>query len=288
MIHVTSLEARVAASYGALSHQLRKAADYAMANPVDLATRSLRAMSTASDVSPATFSRLARALGYDDFEEMREHCRLAVGRRLTGFSEKAAALQSSGHEGPSMLVRQSTACMANITALTNDTDAQALERAANCLQNAHRVLMFGALGSTGAVEYMAYLASYFAPNWTLAGRMGASLGGAMSTLDQSDAVLIITKTPYVRRAVKAAELAQQAGASVILLTDLHQCPAIPLADHVFVVPSESPQFFSSYVATLVLIETLIAMIVASSEVDASSSIRAVEESNRALGEYWAD
>lgn len=288
MIHQGTIEERVAAHYGVLSAQLRRAADYVVANPFDLATLSLRTISANSHVSPATFSRLSRALGYGDFAEMKEQSRHSVGQQVLSFSEKAEALRANGDGDGSILERQSSACIDNIHAMTRAMDETRLKQAAECLRNARQVLLFGALGSTGIVEYMAYLARYFAPNWTLTGRMGDSLGASVATLAKGDAVLIVTKTPYVHRAVVAARLAREQGADVVLFTDLPQSPAIPYASHAFVVPSESPQFFSSYAATLVLVETLIAMIVASSGEETTASIRKVEAENRALGEYWSD
>lgn len=283
-----TLEERVAQHYAGLSSQLRKAADYVINHPLDIASRSLRAISQDSDVSPATFSRLSRALGYDTFEEMKDVSRLSVGRKVTSFSERAEMLRSRTFSGSSMLAQQSEACIKNIEAFASDADQRKLEDAANLMRNADRVILLGALASTGVAEYMAYLAQYFAPNWFLAGRMGASLGAQMAKLGPGDVVFIVTMSPYAKRAVAAAKLAQEAGADVVLVTDSYACAGLAHATHAFMVPTESPQFFSSYVVTLVLIETLIAMIVAASEAQATAAIDMVETINHDLGEYWTE
>lgn len=288
MSQADSIESRIAQNYGALSEKLRVAADYVVENPLDVATRSLRALSGASDVSPATFSRLARALDFDSFEHMREAFRIKMSDNVLTFSEKAERLRRESNAQTTMLERQSMACIANIEALVRGTDEAQLNAAAKALASARAVKLFGALGSTGVVEYLAYLANYFAPNWSLTGRTGASLGADLAALGKGDVLFVVTKTPHVRRAVMAAKMAKKAGACVILITDFHFCPALPHADHSFIVASESPQFFSSYVATLVLIEALIAMIIASSPDDSTEAIRRVEHQNRALNEYWAE
>lgn len=283
-----SLEERIADRYTDLSGQLRTAADYTMSHPIDVASRSLRNLSQTANVSPATFSRLARALGLQSFDEMKGLLLSSLEQQAPSFSQKARKLRADNPAGTAVLEHQSRACIENINALSRKTDPVKLKAAANALQTARKVLLFGALGSTGIVEYLAYIARFFAPNWTLAGRMGASIGATTSDLGPSDAVLIVTKTPYASRAVALAKLAQEAGAEVVVLTDLHQCPALPYASHSFIIPSESPQFFSSYAATLVLLEALIATIVASTELDVAASIRRVEEQNQKLGEYWAE
>ncbi len=287
MGETSSIEDRVASHYADLSARLRDAADFVVNNPVEVATRSLRSVSAASGVSPATLSRLARVLGYDSYEDLREQTRNAVGTRVISFSEKAALLKSQGSP-QSMLDRQAAACIDNIAALGRSIDRDRLARAVDAMGRARNVILFGAFGSTGIVEYMAYLAHYFATNWTLAGRMGASLGAALAAIGPDDVLLIVTKTPYANRAVTAAQVARRHGAQTIVITDGHACPAIRHASFHFIVPSDSPQFFSSYVATLTLLETMIAMLVAQSEQDPAARIREVEERNRSLGEFWAD
>lgn len=281
-----TIEDRVAERYAAMSDQLRKAADYVVAHPLEIVSRPLRAISMDSHVSPATYSRLARALGFENFEEMKDVSRRSVGQRVSSLSERAELLRSGSSDGQSMLARQGQACIRNIEAFLDRADQAKLEQAAKLMREANRVVLVGALASTGITEYMAYLANYFAPNWSLAGRMGASIGSQLATLGADDVVFIVTMSPYSKRAVTAAELARSAGSGVILVTDALDCPALRHATHSFVIPTESPQFFSSYVVTIVLIETMIAMIVAASEADATASIQKVEVNNQELGEYW--
>ncbi len=288
MAEQSSIEDMIASHYSDLSGQLRKAADYVAANPMDVASRSLRAVSSSSGLSPATYSRLARALGFTTYEDMRELCREAVGQHVPSFSEKAERLVDDGGTGKSLFERQTDACIANIVSLQAQMTEDKLTRAVDALARAHNVVLFGAFGSTGIVEYLAYLANYCMSNWTLAGRMGASLGATLSVMSDKDALLIVTKTPYTRRAIIAAQMAQDQGATTIVITDSHSCPALKYADLPFIVPSESPQFFSSYTATLALLESLMAMLVAHDPQGTSRRIRDVENRHRGLGEFWSE
>lgn len=284
-----SIEDKIAAEYGTLSAKLRDAADYVAENPVDVATRSLRSISAASGLAPATFSRLARALGFASYEEMRELSRAAVGRRYVSFSERVSRLQAEAATGaqPPFLTRQASACAANIEAMARLIDPARLEAAVDRLHQARSVVLFGALGSTGIVEYMAYTASYFAPNWRLAGRMGASLATAMADLAAEDALVVLTKPPFSRRAIRAAEMGRERGAYVVVITDTHACPALQWADQGFILPSDSPQFFSSYAASLVLAEAIVGMLAARAGPTAKHRIEEVEALNHRLEEFWS-
>lgn len=282
------IEDRVAESYVDLSAKLKDAADFVVANQIDVAARSLRAVSAASGVSPATLSRLARALEFATYEEMREMCRMAVGGRSLSFSDRAERLKADSDVGQAMLDRQTAACVGNITEMSEALDRTRLQQAVDALKDARTVVLFGAFGSTGIVEYMAYLANYFSTNWTLAGRMGGSLGASLAAMGPQDVMLIVTKSPYASRAVRAAEAALEVGAKTIVISDSHACPANKFASFPFIVPSESPQFFSSYAATLALMETIIAMLVAQSGDGTSERIRDVERRNKSLGDFWAN
>ena len=97
-------------------------------------------------------------------------------------------------------------------------------------------------------------------------------------------IIVISKAPYAKRAVLATKMAAERGASIILLTDSHTFPAIKHAKHVFIQKIESPQFFSSYAATLVLIETLTGMLLARAGKQAINKIQNVVDVNQQLDE----
>jgi DNA-binding MurR/RpiR family transcriptional regulator len=204
------------------------------------------------------------------------------------LSVKAERLRSGKPSGQSMLARQSQACIANIESFQNSTDNRKLEQAAALMRKANQVVLLGALASTGFTEYMSYIAQFFGSNWTVGGRMGASLGSEIAKLGKGDVVFAVTMRPYARRAIGAVKLAREAGADVVLITDALACPGLAHATHGFIVPTESPQFFSSYAVTIVLIETLLAMIVATSEADVTAAIQRVEANNQVLGEYLVE
>jgi len=282
------IEDVVAAHYRDLSGKLREAADAVLKNQVDVATRSLRAFAASTGISPATMSRLARALGFDTYEEMRELTRGAVERRIGDMSDRARHLRTDQAGQTTILERQAAACIANISELREQTPKDKIDAAVSRLLSARNVILFGAFGAAGSVEYLAYLASYFASNWMLAGRRGASLGAALAGIGAEDVLFVVTKAPYASRAVIATETAHGLGASTIVVTDSHTCPALRNADIGFVVPSESPQFFSSYAATMVLIEALIATYVARSSEDTLARIEDVTQRNTQLGEFWPE
>lgn len=282
-----SYEKRLSERYETLSDKLRQAGDYVAANPLDVATRSLRAVANDSGLAPATYSRLARALEYDSFEDLREVMRRKIGRRSDSFATRAERLQADHQDGKAgFFEAHLAACQSNLRDLARDIDMSALEATVDRLFEARRVLLFGALGSTGVVEYLSYMADFCRPNWSLAGRAGTSLGSAVTAMTQNDALLIVTKPPFAPKSIRAAELAREKGAYVVVITDTHTCPALRFASAGFIVPTASPHFYSSYVGTMFLVEALIGLLVGRMGPEASDRIAAVEHSNRHLNEVW--
>ena len=255
---------------------------------MEVATYSLRAVSGRAGLAPATFTRLSQALGFSSYEEMRDLCRASVGRQALSFTQRAELLvqEEQSADKLSFFDRQLAASLNNLSVLGDGVDKDRLSDVVKTLNAAQEVHLFGAFSSSGLVEYFAYLARYFAKNWRVVGRMGASLSSSLVDLSEDDALIIITKSPYAKRAIVAAKMAHEAGAYVLVITDKHSCPALEFASSYFIVPTDSPQFFSSYAATLVLIETIVGMLVLRAGADARARIEEVETRNHLHGEFW--
>ena len=278
-------ERRLADRYGGLTGAQRRAADYVRVNPVDLATRPLRTVSRESGVSPAAFTRMARALDYSGLEELREELRAKIGQRVNDFASRAGQLQEAHRKREDgFFGRHLAACQANLASFADDIDHAALDKAVDRVAGSRRVVLMGSLGSTAVVEYLSYMAHFCFDNWTMAGRMGASVGGELTGLGPSDALIVVTKPPFSERSVRMAEMAHAQGVFVLLVTDSYECPALKHASARFIIPTDSPHFYSSYVTTLFFVETLIGLLVARAGDEARTRIAEVEGANRALAE----
>lgn len=283
-----TIQDRINGNYADLSDRLKVAAEYVADNQLDVATRSLRSIAASSGVSPATYSRLARALGYEDYEEMREAGRFAVQRKFSPFSERALKLRemAATEAETALLAAQSAACVSNIGTLQHRIDPKQLEGVVTALHDAPKVLIVGSKGSAGIVEYFCYMAQWFQENWRIAGRNGSELAPALSRLGAGDVLFALTKEPYAQRTIAALKSASDRGITTIVVTDSRTSPALEFTQHGLVVATESPQFFSSYAATLVLLETIISLLLSRTGPEADEKIRAAERQIERLEENW--
>lgn len=284
-----TIEDHIESGYSELSAKLRSAADFIVRNPVDFATRSLRSVAGQTDLAPATFTRLSRALGFSSYEDMREVARNGLSRAPIPYSERASLLQSeatgkNGAQKP-FFYRQTEACIGNIDQMMQTIDPKLLETVVDRLSKSKRVGVVGALGSAPFADYFSHLANWFADDWSVANKADLSQGATLSKTDEASAFIVISKRPYVQQSLKTAALAAENGAFIAIITDSLDCPALKYSDAGFILSSESPQFFPSYAATLVLIESLIGMLVARAGPRATKSIANVEIYNRRIEEF---
>lgn len=284
---VPSFDQQLFGSYAGLSDKLKQAADFVVAHPVDVASRSLRSVSREANLSPATFSRMSAAIGYASYDDLRAALRQTIAARDTAFSAGVETLQQKHDAGDHMFHhRHVLSCSTNLSQMLDKLDASVLERCVEHFHSARRVHVLGALGSTGVAEHMTYMASMIADNWSLVGRHGASVASSLVGLSAQDVVVIITKPPFAVRSIQAAKLAAENQAFVVVITDTHTCPALTFASASFIVPTGSPHFFSSFASTLVLSEILIGMLAARAGEPVRERIEAVETQNRLLDEVW--
>jgi DNA-binding MurR/RpiR family transcriptional regulator len=280
-----SFDVRLASAYSTLSAKLRQAADFVVENPVDTATRSLRSVAGKSGVAPATFTRLAQALKYDSFEALRDVIRASINRKVDSFSTRVDRLHSQhGTEGSDFTTAHMEACLDNIRKLGSEIDRAQLDQTVEQLSKARKVMLLGSLGSSGIAEYMSYMASFLTDNWALAGRGGASLGSIIGAMDERDALIVITKPPFAQRVLNAAKLASERGVYVIVITDSYACDALRYAASSFIIPTNTPHFYSSYTSTIFLVETIVGKLAACAEASAGERIALIEQHNRRLQE----
>ncbi|MEZ5660779.1 MAG: MurR/RpiR family transcriptional regulator [Burkholderiaceae bacterium] len=282
------LQRRLVDAAGRLSPRLRALAERLLSHPEDVATATLRELAERWQVAPASLSRLARALGYDRYEGLREDCRREVALRERVFAGRARAVQSQrrGRGAGGMLARHAQAAMVNAAALPERIAESELQHAARRLVQARRVVLVGALSSAALIDYLAYMGTLVFGHWQVAGRGGSPLAAGIAELSGRDLVLLVSMRPYAQASVDAARQAHAAGVPLIVLTDLPTAPVADLADQVFCLPADGPHFLSSHVATLVLFEALIAAAIALRGGGALAHIERLEKAYHEAGIYW--
>ena len=90
-----------------------------------------------------------------------------------------------------------------------------------------------------------------------------------------DCLIAMTFKPYRREVVEAVAAAREQGVAIIAISDSPAAPHFAGARHTFLVPVDTPQFFTSTVALSAFLETLMAFVIAGAPAKAVKDIAAL-------------
>lgn len=257
-------------------------------HPGEIATRSQRSVARAAKLSAPTFSRLARAVGYDNYDELRESCRADVLNNGHLLANRAQTLVDEADSEVSFAARHVAASLQNIETLIAEISTEALADAAQVLANARRVAMIGMLSARPVADYAVYIANMALGGWSSIARCQTGLAIELADLGPQDAAVVLSIEPYSAQAVTLTKHVTAKGVPLIALADTPFAPVAENAKLSFSIRTESPQFFPSHVAATVIFEALIGMVIQKKGPEAQKRIAAVERQNHELGEYWQD
>ncbi len=268
------LAARLQRALPTLPPQLRAAGEHLAAHPFDAATRSMRALAAEAGASPASFTRLAQALGFAGWEELREAA-IAEQRRPAPYTSRAA------RGAPEGLDAIRAADQANLAALAAVAPA-ALKAAARALHRTPRIHVAGFRSCRAVAALLQYQLRLFRPETTLVGEGPLDL--ELGAMRRGEALVLIGFRPYSRASLAALGMAREAGLATIVLAD---DPAAPIAgaDHLLLFATATPSFFPSLTAAVALAQALAAAVFAAGGDAAMERLAESEARLAALSQY---
>ncbi|MDX1513004.1 MAG: MurR/RpiR family transcriptional regulator [Gammaproteobacteria bacterium] len=273
-----------------LSPQLRKAAQYVIDHPSHVGVSSIREIADAAAVKPNTLVRMARAVGFDGFEDFRQPFRETLRAGGQRFPDRARWLQSiaKGGRHGGLYRDMAASALDNVERLFAGISAKELKAAADRIVAARKTFVVGVGVSYALAHNFAYLARMALDTVVAVPQEGSLPVDDVARAGRRDLVLAMTFEPYRSEVVDAVRVAGEQGARIIAITDSRASPIALKAAHVFVVPTETPQFFTSTIAAAALLETMMAFVVADADRKVIASIDRFHQRRQDLGVYWRE
>jgi DNA-binding MurR/RpiR family transcriptional regulator len=250
-----------------LSPQLRQAADFVAANPIEVSFRSMRSIADRTGLAPPTFSRLARSLGFENYEGLREACRVTAKDTYSGYHERAEALRvghANGSEDSHFHVTYGQQSMRNINETMVNADPGTVERVADAALGARRVFINAQMGQRHIGSYAGYVSSLAFDNWEVLGVEPSSIASQVRRLSGKDVMICLSVMPYAASMLALANAARDSGTRIIAITDTADSPIAEMADEVLIAATANRHFFASQLGALYLLESIIGLMVAKS------------------------
>jgi DNA-binding MurR/RpiR family transcriptional regulator len=280
----SDIQSRLRAALPALPRKLALAARYALDRPERIALDSMRRSAGEVGVTSTTMLRLAREMGcegYDDFRALFQD-RL-IG---SGFGARAEALQGAGAASP--LEGCLAAAEGAVARARAEIAPGEVAAAAAMLCEARRCYLVGSGSMHWAAAMMRTTGGVALPNLVLVGPEHALAAEGMADLGPEDVLVAFGIDPCALRTAEALDHATERGAGTLAITDRTSGPLAVRAGRVLVVETASPHYYPSIVPVVLLIEALLATVVAQGEGRHAERIRLVERLRRESGRYGED
>ena len=273
-----------------LSPELKKAATHVMENPSLVGISSARQMARAADVKPNTMVRLAKEMGFDGYDKLRSVFQTALVETGTGFQDRARWLQDLSRQGShgQLYADLAGGTIRNIETTLASSNESDMKSAAAMLHKARHRYMLGVGINHAIAESFCYLSGMAGLGIETIPRFGSLAIDDLAHAGPDDVMIAITFKPYRQEVVSAVHQARLQGVRIIGISDSPASPILLDADQSFIVDTETPQFYTSIVATMALLETLMAFVIADADQSVINEIEAFHERRHHLGIYVGD
>lgn len=255
------LAQQIISAFDGMSPQIQSAARYVLDRPSDVALLSMREQSRHAGVKPATMTRLAKHLGYDGYEQIREQYAAAVRSGDIGFASKvgnqvASQKLKGDHALVAEMLNTAGAHMASLAVGQIDRILAVAER----LHSARRVYSLGLRSSHAVAWHLHYILSLIGERSHLLDGIAGTGPDALRGATREDVLLAVSVAPYTRHTVELAQHAAQRGITVLTITDSEVAPLAMIAEAAVIVPTDSPSFFHTMMPACMIAEILGALV----------------------------
>jgi DNA-binding MurR/RpiR family transcriptional regulator len=285
-----NLERRAQEALPNLSPKMQGVLRHLIANSDDIALSSMRTLATVCSVTPPTMLRLARRLGYSDWNTLREEVQARLRGRAEGpLTTRVRNLAAYRQQDQTSRITQDLLeeDERNLRRSWEKIDIQQLDAAVETMRCARTLFFLGRRSCYPVAFSMYYSYRMIRNNGVLVVDNGAGIVNNLAGIGPEDALVAIGYDPYSRETVALASHAAERGAHVVAITDSAISPLALGARHVFVARNESPALFQSTTAAHSIGTALIVLITAAEGDRAVETMQHREASLRQLGAYWS-
>jgi DNA-binding MurR/RpiR family transcriptional regulator len=273
-----------------LPGRLQEAARFIARNDFDATTRSMRDIAAAAGLQPASFTRLAQALGHSGWDDFRDA--LIEARRPLPATPFSGRVRRSEKEAAKEPFRAAEIAAEMITADARGFAHLApapIAAAAKALHGVRRIWVAGFRSCRSVAQLLHYQLRLFRPEGIRlvggAGPEDLDFGGFRA----DDAVVVIGFAPYSRSSVLAAHAAREARSMLVALADTPTAPMAEGADHLLLFDAATvPGFFPSLTGAIASAQALAAAMFALGGEGAQVRLRETEARLAALSQYVAE
>ncbi|TXT40943.1 MAG: RpiR family transcriptional regulator [Comamonadaceae bacterium] len=250
MTQTLTLRERIQAKYESLSLVERKLADVVLVHEKDALTYSATDLAALAGVSKASTARFFKRLGFAGFQAFRQHLRDGVAQ--------PSPLSRVEQQGPhsSALQQHITQDALQLQTLADAVSDQSVQQAAKLLAGARRVWVVGYRNGYMAAFYAQALLSQLRTEVHLLNQGAGEDAELLAEIQSGDVLLAMDFRRRTRRLSQVVEIACDAGAALVLVSDARVSTLATRAQALFICLPQDASIFDSYVGAISLINYL--------------------------------
>lgn len=255
------LRAEISNRHGGMSRRLQQIAEYALANPNDMALETVATVAARAGVQPSSLIRFAKTLGYGGFSDMQRVFRTRLVDRMPSYDERLRALADDRggalDDTAGVLDHFATAGIQALEHLRQEVSSEDLDKAVSLLADADQIYVLGQRRSFPVAAYFAYTLGHLGRRGHLIDGVGGMTMQQAHGMTDRDALIAISFKPYAPETVEVCRAAAMQGVPILVITDTALSPLIPLASVSLEVEDAQVKGFRSLSATMCLAVTLV-------------------------------
>lgn len=278
MSQILSLQERIQSQYADLSQVDCKLADVVLAHEKDLLAYNATELAALAGVSKASTARFFKRLGFADFQAFRQHLRDGAPQpsplyRMAQQGTRASPLQQHMAQDAQQL-----------QAIADSVQDSQLQQTAKWLAGAPRVWVVGYRNGYMAAFYAQALLSQLRGNVFLLNDGAGADAERLADIRRGDVLLAMDFRRRTRRLSQVVNMACDAGAVLVLVSDAHASALASRAQALFVCPADGEAVFDSYVGAISLINYLASTALTKLTARARTRMAAIEQAHAQLAD----
>ena len=244
--------------YADLTQSERKFVNAVLENYPSAGLASITAVAERAGVSTPTVARTVQKLGYKGYPQFHRALLTELEAAASGPTQRRAKWAVEAPEGH-ILNRLAEAVTSNLGQTFAHVDTASFDAAVARLADVnHRLYVVGGRITQAMAHYAFTHFQVIRPEVTHLTAASATWPHYVLDMEAGDVLLVFDIRRYETNLLRLAELARERGVAVILITDQWASPVAKVADLSFTCWVEIPSGWDSNLATMMLLEALIA------------------------------
>lgn len=235
--------------------------DYILDHETDACFMTSTELATELDISEASVIRFARALGFTGYMDFQKNLRRSHTERINRISSAVAVpyerLQASmAVEGGDYIQEFLMNTETNITSVVRNNPKETFDAAIELLLASRRKYIVASRANTGVASYCNLLLRHQLPDVIPTWESSVNVIDHMCDIGSQDGVILFSFPRYSEMDRQALQMAEDAGAKILVITDRPSAPMARYASVLLTVDVDTNTFFNSYVGVQLVMEIL--------------------------------